>query len=184
MGAVSRGCVSEWVSGILVRAENGLRKMDFFSGFYLLSCWVLWCQITCSDHNSHFTYTHGLTHFSCYRGIIPHAVLFLRRLPIIGHFLNMPGVRIVRHSIFLKLVFCSCSIFITHNALLPKNFISLFTHSFTNSFTSTHSLTHFQLIHLLILLTYPPALSHTLSPAPTSLWYIIFLGASWSSTYW
>ena len=29
------------------------------------------------------------------RGIIPHAVLFLRRLPVIGHFLNMPGVRLV-----------------------------------------------------------------------------------------
>ena len=176
----------KWVSNSILGQEFWKRFEEMECSLFIwMSCWVLWCQITCSDHNSHFTYTHGLTHFSCYRGIIPHAVLFLRRLPIIGHFLNMPGVRIVRHSIFLKLVFCSCSIFITHNALLPKNFISLFTHSFTNSFTSTHSLTHsLQLIHLLILLTYPPAHSHTLSPAPTSLWYIIFLGASWSSTYW
>ena len=27
------------------------------------------------------------------RGLLPYAILFLRRLPVIGHVLNMPGIR-------------------------------------------------------------------------------------------
>ena len=30
-----------------------------------------------------------------YSGLLPHAILFLRRLPVLGHFLNLPGVKTV-----------------------------------------------------------------------------------------
>ena len=33
-----------------------------------------------------------------YRGLLPHAILLLRRMPVIGHILNAPGIRTVRHA--------------------------------------------------------------------------------------
>ena len=50
-------------------------------------------------------------HFN-YSALLPHAILLLRRMPVIGHILNAPGIKIVSlliiilYGVMLMLLFC------------------------------------------------------------------------------
>ena len=55
---------------------------------------------TCDGHTHTLSLTHTRdghthTHTHTYSGLFPHAILFLRRLPVIGHVLNLPGIKTV-----------------------------------------------------------------------------------------
>ncbi|XP_003385614.1 PREDICTED: vesicle transport protein GOT1B-like [Amphimedon queenslandica] len=66
--------------------SHKLKGTAFFAvGIFIVLCgWALIGMIV---------ETYGA--FLLFRGIIPYAIMFLRRLPVIGHALNLPGIRSV-----------------------------------------------------------------------------------------
>ena len=62
---------------------------------YIYACSDIHMHAHIYSHTHTHVHTHTHTLYTLHSGLLPHAILFLRRAPVIGHILNLPLIKSV-----------------------------------------------------------------------------------------